>query len=723
MSSPAMSRMTRRSKILIAAPVAACALGALLAASLAGAAAGGGFDEATSVVVVEVPVTVVKGDEPVRGLTAADFELYDGRKEQKITGFEVVDLARPASVDGHAAGAKSAAPALAARRHFLLLFDLSYSEPAAIVKARDAARKLVRESIQRSDLVAVATYSTSGGPKLVLGFSPDRRQVEYAIDTLGLPKLGDRHPDPLGLLVSAKGEGGGLNENSTAKNDKEQAFLDNLKEMAQIEARGARQTQKNDVASMTRSLADLAHLMSAVQGRKYVVYMSQGFDSKLVQGGVDDEQAAVDIHAAAASGETYKIDSEVRFGDTKTSSQLNRMLDEFRRADCTIESLDIGGLTAGGDQGVQHAGGKDSLFVMAHETGGELFQNTNDLGASMGALLQRTSVTYVLSFQPDSLPADGKYHPLRVKVKNDRGMRVVFRPGYYAPRPFAQRSPLERQIAAAGMVLGGGAGTGRLATAVLAAPFPITGQQAYVPVLVEIDGGGLLAGAKDVAQTEIYAYALDEEGTIHDHFGQTLGLDLTKVRATLASGGVKFYGHLDLDPGRYVVRVLVRNGITGDASVSAVPLTVPAYDKGEGQLLPPLVADTSGRWLILREGAGRDKLRSVPFPFMNGDSSFLPAVRPLVAAGGETTLVLIENGLGSGDLAVQGQVFGADGAARPTEVALRGRAGAAQGLDHLLAAWKPGSLPAGDYTLVVTLTDPATKRELSSSIAFAVAAK
>jgi len=711
-----MLRTIRSSKIRAALLFGGLAVGF---AAIAVGAARQGFDEATSVVVVEVPVTVVRSDEPVRGLTANDFELYEGRKEQKITGFEVVDAAA-APAAAAASAANPVAPPVAGRRHFLLLFDLSYSEPAAIAKAREAARKLVKEGIQRSDLVAVATYSTSGGPKLVVGFSPDRRQIEYAIDTLGLPKLTDRHPDPLGLIVSPTAEGGGSNQ-VAARNDKDQAFVETLKEISKAESRASQEVQKKDLGSLTRALADMAHMMGTVPGRKYVVYLSQGFDSSLLLG-TTDQQATQDTHAAAESGEIWKINSEERFGDTKSTSDLTRMLDEFRRADCVVESIDIGGLTAPGDQAVRHAGGKDSLFMMAKETGGELYQNTNDLSAAMGSLLKRTSVTYILAFQPEGLASDGKYHPLRVKLKNDRGMRMVYRPGYYAPRPFAQRNALERQLAGAGMVLGGATG-GRIATSVLAAPFPIPGQQAYVPVLVEIDGRGLLAGTKDVAQTEIYAYALDDEGRIHDHFGQTLGLDLGKVRGTLEKGGVKFYGHLDLDPGHYVVRVLVRNGVNGDASVSAVPLSVPAFDKGEATLLPPLVADGSSRWLILREGGGREKLREVPFPFINNQQPFLPAARPVVAPGGETPLVLMASGLPSGTLGLAGRVFGADGGQRQEgEVTLRTRTGAVQGLDHLLATFKPGSLPAGDYTLVVTLTDPATKRELSSSLPFAVAA-
>ena len=51
------------------------------------------FVESTQVVVVEVPVQVIRNGEPVRGLTAEDFEVWDGREKQTLTGFEAVDLA------------------------------------------------------------------------------------------------------------------------------------------------------------------------------------------------------------------------------------------------------------------------------------------------------------------------------------------------------------------------------------------------------------------------------------------------------------------------------------------------------------------------------------------------------------------------------------------------------------------------------------------------------
>src|SRR5579872_85580 len=63
---------------------------ALLAGMAAPAPAGAQTFEGTSqVLAVEVPVNVIgKDGEPVRGMTADDFEVYDGNDRQTVTGFE-----------------------------------------------------------------------------------------------------------------------------------------------------------------------------------------------------------------------------------------------------------------------------------------------------------------------------------------------------------------------------------------------------------------------------------------------------------------------------------------------------------------------------------------------------------------------------------------------------------------------------------------------------------
>ncbi|HEV8630955.1 MAG TPA: VWA domain-containing protein, partial [Thermoanaerobaculia bacterium] len=448
------------------------------------------FSETTSTVVVEVPVQVVRDGQPVRGLTAGDFEVYDGRKKQALTGFEVIDLG------SEQVAAAAAAPTVssAARRHFLMLFDLAFSDPNAVVKARDAATKVVDE-LHPTDLVAVATYTSLKGPSLVLGFTPDRGQIAAAIATLGNPEMLGRNPDPLRLVLtdakraleeaqqsssSARGAG------AEAREAHAQEAVDLLKSIAQMEAQAENHAQQSAVINLTRSLSDLGKLMGNIDGRKYVVYLSEGFDSQLLQGSTDQARRD-EMAASTASGESYNVASEELFGDTKSLNEVEKMLEELRRADCVVEAVDIAGLRAAGDLGNRRTGGKDTLLNFAKSTGGELFENFNNLSEAMGQMLARTSVTYVLSFQPDKLEWDGSFHRLRVELKNQpRGTRAVARPGYYAPKPYAQRTPLERLLDAQTRVVAGD-DAGLLDVAVLAAPFAMPTEKAYVPVLVEVD--------------------------------------------------------------------------------------------------------------------------------------------------------------------------------------------------------------------------------------------
>src|SRR5262249_44585172 len=123
------------------------ALSLLLAGTapgLAKAPAPPAFEDTSQVVSVEVPVNVVdRNGQPVRGLTADDFEIWDGNQKQAISSFEAVDLqALEAAHEAAGQATMQRMPEMSssARRHFLLLFDLSFSSPTAVLKARLAAR-------------------------------------------------------------------------------------------------------------------------------------------------------------------------------------------------------------------------------------------------------------------------------------------------------------------------------------------------------------------------------------------------------------------------------------------------------------------------------------------------------------------------------------------------------------------------------------------------------
>ncbi len=688
------------------------------------------FSGTTDVTVVEVPVQVVKDGEPVRGLTANDFEVFDGRKKVPVTGFEVLDLAGT-----QASAAQAAQIPISARRHFLMLFDLSFSEPGALSKARKAAQDVVT-SLHPADLVAVATYSSLQGPQLVLGFTPDRQQISAALETLGLPKLVDRSRDPLRLvlndaLLASRQTQRPQTRGAEALEARDAEIIDTLQSISVVSARTERNIQQQIVRNLTASFADLAHLMGEIEGRKYVVYLSEGFDSSLVTGsaglqagggGGNDLSTLIDSanSAAPSTDATGGTGSDDRFGDTRTQNAVEKMLEEFRRADCQIQAVDIGGLRAGADQGFQRTNGRDALFNMAKSTGGELYENFNNLSTAMGQMLRRTGVTYVLSFQPDNLKPDGTYRKLRVELKNaPRGARVVARPGYYAPKPAAAAaSPLER---AYGKVLEGASAlmdeeSGSISAAVLAVPFVLSADRAYVPVLIEINGASLLAGKQGATlPVEIYVYAIDQNGSVQDFLTQTLGLDLTKAPPALSQTGLKFFGHVELPPGNYSLRTLVRNGTTGASSLRVNSIEVPAFGGGQAALLPAFFPEPPGRWVMIRENP-REGQPQAAYPFMLKEQPYIPASLPVLTPGQAAAVVLQGYNMGTGDLKADVKILSADGKEVPGGVlTLAGKEGAGNGSVRVSATFNPPALQPGEYTLQVTVTDGAGKTDTSTA--------
>jgi VWFA-related protein len=667
------------------------------------------FSQSTDVVAVEVPVQVLRDGQPVRGLTAADFELYEGRNKQPITGFEVLDLQ---SVPADKPAAIKALPP-SARRRFLLLFDLSFSSQTKIAKAQEAARRLLRNRFHPADLIGVAAYAPSKGPRLLVGFTSDRRAVEQAIDKIGVSELSRITFDPLDLASLPEGGGDGPSGGRGLANRRESAGGEarsddtsfapdptgagNTAFLSMFE-RQKREAKTQDITSFLRSVEGFAKALSTIQGRKYVVLLSEGFDSSLLLG-TSDADAVADQTANAMAGETWKVDTDVLYGNTHSSNTLEKMLESLRRADCVVQSVDIGGVRA--EQG---GTGEDGLFVMADSTGGELYRNFNDLTEAVGKMLVRTSVTYVLTFQPD-VARDGSYHKLRVELKDRALGQAVYRPGYYAPIPYAQQKPIEKLLTTAGAVVSGREG-GPVSLAVLAAPFANAGGKAYVPVLLEIDGPSLLGGATSgTLPAEVYVYALDGQGIVRDYFTQTVGLDLAKLGKSLLLGGIKFYGDLELPAGTYTLRILVRNGQSGSSGIKSLALDVPGFEAGKPVLLPAFFPAPTERWLIAREAKSRQG--EVPYPFMLQGKPYVPASHPTLQPGSDVAMALVGYGLGAGNLSVQATVLTADGReAAEGGVHLLGREDDPAGPERIAASFRTPKLPAGEYLLLVTLTDP-----------------
>lgn len=680
--------------------------------------------ETAEVVLVEVPVRVVNRDgQPIRDLKATDFELYDEGKRQPIVGFDAIDLAQKGREMPGGAGAIHPA----ARRHFLILFDLTFARPSAVLAAQRAAKQFVLNGLSDRDFAAVATFSVENGVKLLVTFSSDRVQLARAIDTLGIAITEDLSKDPLAFAfdvshLGAGARGQGLGE----KESKAAAIVETLQTLAQISKARVDEYARGRVARLTQSFSSLARTLDTVQGRKDVIYLSEGFESRLLVGTQDTEQERDWI----VSGEQWKVDGEKRYGNSHLQQQVGFMTDLFRRSDCVIHAVDIAGLANESDPGTQIAPvrGENALFEIANATGGEVLRNDNDFRAQLERLVARTNLVYVLAFRPEkSGKGDDRFHELKVKVRVP-GARVSARAGYYEKRPFRVLSPLERSLSAAD-IIANEIPISDIPARVLAVPFPRqegTEMRAAVPVLVEIPGDRLLAGVvAERADAEIYVYVSDGENRLQDFFAQVIGIDLSRNREKLEKGGLRFAGQLTLPPGDYRLRVLVRNAATGRAGLAVQALHVPAFAAGEPYLVPPIFLEpANGGMLVRRSGSSGSSSED---PLLGaGVEDLVPVALPAVQPGTPSRVSVVTYHFGTGNrepiLKMGAQVLSEDG--RPIGdglIALVGKGPVeADGRQLLLVSFTPAKLSPGRYALRVFLQDGATGRGTQASTSFFV---
>ncbi len=724
-----MPSRPRLSALALAAPLLA-----LLAAAAPAQEQAGRFAEETSVVVVEIPVQVVKDGKPVRGLTAENFAVFDGKERRPITGFEVIELGASAPGGGakrpavSGPGAKAFAPVPpAARRNFLLMFDLAFSSPSSLQKAEVAARDLLAHGLQPQDLVGVAFYSPTRGVVLPLGFTSDRQQAVRVLDAMAVllrrdkdaaerqrreaqteARTGSAARDPLGLTagdfrsvvgrigslagieLSAAGEALQWIADSGGGKFAGALLAETLADMDAVTTPFVTEAKRSQIETMSEHFAALARLSREVEGRKYLVLFSDGFDDALVLG--DD----IERSPMPGGGELL--------GNARTMQDLGRMLEELRRSGWVIHTVEAFGVSGNWDPtGI----GSEAMFYMAKETGGTFFRNRNDLGAAMADMLEASSVTYLLAFQADEVPADGGFHKVRVElVGAPRGARLSHRAGYYAPLPMVQQSGAERRLRAAELVVAGEPRR-EIPLAVLAVPFRHSDERAYVPVVVEVDGAALAAEAgPEGLALELYAYAFDAEGRVEDAFGQQLQLDPARAAELRSGGALRFVGDLLLPGGEHELRLLVRGAVTGRTTLEVVPLVVPSPARIAKRLLPPFFVEAGGGGTVTVREAGSEATAEA-YPFRVGLQAFVPETRPEVTASDEVRLFLAGYQLADGDLGVRGRVLAADGS--PVSGGLitgASRLEDAGELDRVLATFRPSGLEAGDYRLEVTLVEP-----------------
>ena len=257
---------------------------------------------------------------------------------------------------------------------------------------------------------------------------------------------------------------------------------------------------------------------------------------------------------------------------------LNDLFDRAIRARITINTLDVRGLyTPPGIADASQPGRTSStlrqydeleaqadgdlLSEFARASGGTFFHNDNDLREGLDQLASRPEFVYVLGFSPDNLKYDGSYHTLRVKLKNNAKMTIEARLGYWAPKHATDpaeeaREDIKDAVFSREEMRG-------VPARVRTEFFKKSEFQAELTVETHVDLNGLKFRKADDRNRDnltVVTGLFDENGHYVKGTERTMDLRLRdQTLESARSSGMNVKESFDVAPGRYLVRVVVRD--------------------------------------------------------------------------------------------------------------------------------------------------------------------
>ena len=223
-------------------------------------------------------------------------------------------------------------------------------------------------------------------------------------------------------------------------------------------------------------------------------------------------------------------------------------------------------------QFTQLAAQQETLTALASDTGGTAFTDTNDFGEAFTKVERDISSYYILGFSSTNTDKDGRFRRLTVRLKNRSNAKVEAKDGYYADRDFAHTAKTDREVQLQEQLSTPIPATD-VPMFVTAGWFRIAVDKYYVPISLAVPGSAV-PPSKDKVTLDVAGFIRDERGFPVGRIRDTLTVPPASAEG-LAAKQVLYQTGVTLPPGRFSVKVVVRENATGQMGTFETPLIVP----------------------------------------------------------------------------------------------------------------------------------------------------
>jgi VWFA-related protein len=377
------------------------------------------------IVLVDVVVTRGKG-EPVVGLRKEDFQVSEDGRPQTVSFFErhepappkpVTLPAMPPNVFTNYPGAKTTDAV-----NVLLLDSLN-------TQARDQAyvrQQMIQYLANARPGARLAIFTLGSRLRMVRGVSADPAGFSAAVgdrQTGATPQANRQLATPMQVATDAQ-------------------LMDGMRSPEAILA--VKQFLSDEAGRYTgeriqitlQAFQQLARFLAPIPGRKNLMWFSGSFPISFFPTtgvrGTYPEQFQGDVkHTAnlltADQVAVYPIGA--RGLDVNTQYDADNVVEPSEQAELLQ--------TADGER----ARSQIAMEMLAQDTGGKAFYNTNDLGSTLTEAIRDGASYYTLAYAPTNAQRNGKYRRIDVRVNGD--YKLSYRRGYYAENAKDERTGKE----------------------------------------------------------------------------------------------------------------------------------------------------------------------------------------------------------------------------------------------------------------------------------------
>lgn len=384
----------------------------------------------SGVTYVRVDATVLdKNGRPVTDLTPRDFEVREAGVVQRIDSFKLINLdgglnavaepPRPIRSDDIEA-------AEAARddvRLFAVFLDDYHVKRDSSLWVRQQLTRFIETTVGPSDMIGLM----------------------YPLQSIGAIRMSRDHDAIRAALLQFQGR----KYNYEPLNDAERRYIFRVPALEVEKIRNR--------VSFDAIKALILHLGALKEGRKAFILVTEGYANTLpaalipYYGGLGTPATLAPEPQAAAGRASATPDSATFFDQVDINTDLREITDLANRYNVSIYTVDPRGL-ATNEFGVDLPAvspNQDRMFlqmtmdtmrVLAEDSDGRAILNRNDVTTAMKPIVSDASAYYLIGYDSTVARADGRFHPIEVRVKRP-GVQVRHRRGYWAWKPEEAKLP------------------------------------------------------------------------------------------------------------------------------------------------------------------------------------------------------------------------------------------------------------------------------------------